>query len=46
MYLGSDYCVDSSDLDSEMYKITDIKDSQKSIAWLTIFIKIFCLDKK
>jgi hypothetical protein len=46
MYLGSDYCVGNSDLYSEMYNITGIKDSQKSIALLTIFIKIYCLDKK
>ena len=46
MYLGSDYCIDSSDLYSKMYNITGIKESQKSIAWLTIFIKIYSLDKK
>lgn len=46
IYLGSDYCVDNSELYSEMHNIRGIKDSQKSIAWLTIFIKIYCLDKK
>jgi hypothetical protein len=46
IYLRSDYCVDNSDLYSEMYNIRGIKDRHKSIVWLTILIKTYCLDKK